>query len=233
VASRKSSSGWLGSDLSADFERERTVRAFTELTTVPLVPELRLHLLSPSHSLWNATPERAAEFGLVMPYWAFAWPGGQALARYCLDHPELVRGRRIVDLGCGGAIEGLAARRAEAEDVLCIDVDAVATTAAQLNAAANRLTLRTSNQDVLDGVLAPFECDVVLAGDLTFEPELTSRLLGLLHAHVRLGHRVFLGDAGRVPLPDHFAVRASYQAPFDGDPRHVTLWNVRVLELME
>lgn len=216
-----------------DPNAERTVRAFTSLTSVPLVPELWLHLLSPNHRLWSATLEQAAEAGLVMPYWAFAWPGGQVLARYCLDHPEVVRGKRILDLGCGGAIEGLAARLAGAHDVLCADVDVVATTAAHLNAAANRLRLRTMNVDLFVAQSTPLDCDVVLAGDLAFEPEITARLVGILKTHVSLGHRVFLGDAARVPLEGSWVRRASYRAPFDGDPRHGTLWDVHVLELVE
>lgn len=212
-------------------DAEALVRSVTRPTRVPLVPELELHLLSPSHPLWHATPEEAAARGLEMPYWAFAWPGGQALARYVLDQPEVVRGKRVLDLGAGGALEGLAALRSGARAVRCADVDPLAGVAATLNARLNGLVLETTSDDLLSCEGAALDCEAVLVGDLTFDEAIVARLLPWLRAHHALGRRVLVGDAGRVPLGGGLEVLAEYRAPFDGDPRGTTLWTVRVLTL--
>ena len=112
----------------------------------PLVPEIKLHLASEVVPLWRATEEELAANGLPPPYWAFAWAGGQALARYVLDHPEIVRGKRVLDIGAGSGLVGLAAARAGAADVLAADIDAFACAAIRLNAAANDSAIRITQE---------------------------------------------------------------------------------------
>jgi len=212
-------------------ETEALIRSVTELSSVPLVPEVRLHLLMPSSPLWQVTPDEANERGLKMPYWAFAWPGGQALARWVIDQPLVVHSRRVLDVGSGGAIEAIAAKKAGAMTVVCADVDPVASVAAQLNAVANELRLETATLDVLTVEAGSLECDVVLVGDLTFDEALTSRLLPWLRAHRALGREVLVGDAGRVALPSDLEVVGEHLAPFDGNPHGSVDWRVLVRRL--
>jgi len=207
------------------------IRSVTEVATVPLVPELRLHLLMPSHPLWRATPAEASAQGLELPYWAFAWPGGQALARWVLDHPPAVLGKRVLDVGSGGAIEGLAALKAGAAHVTCADVDVMASVCATMNAAQNHGSLEVLTTDVLERPAGAFDCDVVLLGDLTFDEAITARLVPWLLAHHALGRAVLVGDAGRVRLPEAFVEVATYQAPFDGNPTGSTDWPISVRTL--
>jgi predicted nicotinamide N-methyase len=189
-----------------------------------LCPELRLWLLSPGSKSWHATDPVA----LDMPYWAFAWPGGQVLARYVLDHPECVRGKRVLDFGSGCAIEGIAAAKAGAS-VLCADIDPLAAQFASRNAALNEVKLEVTRQDLL-GTEA--HVDVILAGDACYSPELAARLLPWLTAQAHRGTLVLVGDPHRVPGALDRATRlASYDASFDGDPRGLTLWPTHVLRI--
>ena len=184
----------------------------------------------PSHALWRASPDEAKAPGLDMPYWAFAWPGGQALARWVLDHRESVRGKRVPDVGSGGAIEGLAAALCGAR-VTCVDVDAMANACARLNATENGVSLETLTQDPLSRSADSFDCDVVLVGDLTFDEAITARLVPWLEAHRALGRQVLVGDAGRVALPSSFEATGSFSAPFDGNPEGSANWTVQVRSL--
>lgn len=207
---------------------EALIRSVTQVAAVPLVPEVTLNLLMPDHPLWTATPDEARAHGLDLPYWAFAWPGGQALARWLLDHPELVRGRSVIDLGSGCAIEGVAARLAGASRVVCIDADPVAAVACSLNARLNGVELEVRVGDALAEL--PLSGALVLAGDFTFEPSLASRLAEWLARTP--GCDVLLGDARRVPLPFSVELLGSVLAPFDGDPRGRSVpWPVDVLRV--
>lgn len=214
-------------------ERElaRRVEAVTSIISVPRVPELQLRLLHPAHPLWRAIPDEAAAVGVSMPYWAVAWPGGQVLARFLLDHPEWVRRRRVLDLGSGGAIVGLAALRAGASAVSCADVDPLAAVAARLNAHLNAVTVDTITDDLL--LVAPglLEVETILVGDLFYDEEITARLVPWLRTHRQLGREVLVGDAGRLALPEDFVSLASMSAPFDGNPLGSTDWQVHVRRL--
>lgn len=192
-----------------------------------LVPELTLHLLTPDSPHWHASDPQA----LGWPYWAVAWPGGQALARYVLDHPELVRGRRVLDFGSGGAVAGLAAAKAGAASVLCADVDPLAAEAARANAVLNGVPLETTIEDLVGTARGPW--DVVLAGDVCFEPAFAARVLTWLRALAAEGCLVLLGDPSRVTLPaDALVDLAAYDAPHDGDVRALTRWRTRVARVL-
>jgi len=194
-----------------------------------LVPELELRLVTHESRLWTALDGELAALGMPMPYWAFAWPGGQALARHLLDHPELVRGRRVLDFGCGGAVEGVAALKAGAASVLCADLDPLAVEAAALNARHAGFAVETTTAELV-GTHGPWE--VVLCGDVTYEPELAMRVLRWLHDLAAAGTVALLADPGRVPFPrEGLEVLGEYDAPHDGDVRGTTLWKTQVLRV--
>lgn len=137
----------MSSSEAALVDFSELIRRHTVVAAAPLVPEVRLHLITEACPLWHGSEEEARRAGLVEPYWAFAWPGGQALARHVLDHPELVRGKRVLDFGSGCAIEGIAAAMAGAAQVIAADIDPMAGQAAALNAALNGVHVDTSAHD--------------------------------------------------------------------------------------
>ncbi|GMU62731.1 MAG: hypothetical protein AMXMBFR34_44940 [Myxococcaceae bacterium] len=197
--------------------------ADTRIASPSLVPELSLHLLTPDSPHFHAGDPDA----LGWPSWAVAWPGGQALARFLLDHPELVRGRRALDFGSGGAVVGLAAAKAGAAHVLCADVDPLAAEAGRANARVNGVVLEFTTEDLVGAPRGAW--DVVLAGDVCFEPAFAARVLAWLRALAAQGCAVLLGDPRRVALADDaLELLAAYDAPHDGDPRALTRWPTRV-----
>jgi predicted nicotinamide N-methyase len=164
---------------------------------VPGVEEITLALADDPFRLWvdEAQP---------VPYWAFAWPGGQVLARWWLDHPELVRGRRVVDLGCASGLVGIAAAMAGAESVTCVDVDPVALAATSHNAQVNGVHVDVCHVDLLHAATQPAlvaAADVTVAGDLLYEPELARATLAWLADRARAGAWALAGDAGRAYAP--------------------------------
>jgi predicted nicotinamide N-methyase len=176
------------------------------------VPELQLHLAEEPFVLWRQT-ERELESGdLPPPYWAFAWPGGQALARYLLDRPGLVCGRSVLDLGSGSGLVAIAAARAGAGEVTAAEVDPLALAAIAVNAEANRVRIRVVASDPLEGHGGGV--DLALAGDLFYEPPLAERVMGFLERAVARGSAVLVGDPGREHLPKaRFEVLAAYEVP--------------------
>ncbi len=196
-----------------------------------LCPELELRLVTHECPLWYLREEDVHAMGWETPFWAFAWPGGQALARYVLDHPHLVSGRRVLDFGGGGAVEGIAAALAGASRVRVTDLDPVALAAASLNAARAGVTLETSGDDVVGDPLEGW--DVVLAGDMFYDAELSARALDWLGGVAARGALVLLGDPNRGNVPDALVeALASYDAPFDTDPRGLHLRATRVARVL-
>lgn len=188
------------------------VRRMTTLQRAPLVPEVVLHLADQPQKIFKITEELTSPTGQHLPpFWAFAWPGGQGLARHLLDNPTSVRGKRVIDIGSGSGISAIAAAMSGAADVLAVDIDALAQTAITLNAAENHVQLRTTTVDVLSH--AP-DTDLVLIGDLVYEPELAGRVAAFLEAVVTTGVAVLLGDriSARRP-PMSFELVAEYEAP--------------------
>jgi predicted nicotinamide N-methyase len=171
------------------------ITANAALITPPLVPEIKLYLATEVVPLWHATEDELARIGVPPPYWAFAWAGGQALARYILDNPDIVRGKRVLDIGAGSGLVGLAAAKAGAASVLAADIDAHACAAIALNASVNGCTIAVTQDDVI-GTGGDWE--VILVGDLFYERPLAERMLAWL---TPLDTPALLGDPGRNYFP--------------------------------
>ncbi|HEX5776848.1 MAG TPA: 50S ribosomal protein L11 methyltransferase, partial [Caulobacteraceae bacterium] len=171
----------------------------TRLQAPPHAPELKLHLADEITPIWRLTEEALEEIGLAPPFWAFAWAGGQALARYLLDHPETVAGRRVIDFAAGSGIVAIAAMKAGAAQALAADIDAFCGPAVALNAEANGVAVSFTDADLLDAP-AP-AVDVILAGDICYEKPLAARVMAWLTAARAAGTRVLIGDPGRTFFP--------------------------------
>ena len=203
------------------------IRANAVLTPVPFVPEISLYQADEPIALWEKT--EADGTTRPPPFWAFAWAGGQALARHVLDHPSLVAGRGVLDLATGSGLVAVAAARAGGRPVTANDIDPLSLAAAEANAAANRVTLRTLEADLLDG---DDEHGVVLAGDVFYSREMAARVLPFLRRAAGRGSLVLAGDPGRAYLPtDGLIRRAAYDVPvletLESVPiRRTTVWQV-------
>jgi predicted nicotinamide N-methyase len=194
-------------------ERRRFILENTTLETPPHTPELRLHLASEVTPIWKMTEEALSEMGLPPPFWAFAWAGGQALARYVLDHPQIVAGKAVVDFASGSGIVGIAAMKAGAARVLAADIDPFCGPAIALNAAANGVTLEVTDRDLLDEA-APAWAEVILAGDICYEKPLAAKVMAWLKTATARGAAVLIGDPGRSYFPRQGLVKlAEYQVP--------------------
>jgi predicted nicotinamide N-methyase len=206
------------------------VRRNTTITASPLVPEIRLHLATEITPIWQATEEVLARSALPPPFWAFAWAGGQALARYLLDHPEVVAGRSVLDFGAGSGLVAIAAARAGAACVLAAEIDHFAAAAIAANAALNGVTIAVTTANGLD--TADPGCEVVTAGDVCYERPMAERVTAWLRDLARRGGLVLLGDPGRAYLPSHgLHERARYLVPTsreleDRESRDGVVWEV-------
>jgi predicted nicotinamide N-methyase len=174
---------------------EDFIRANAVPLSPPLVPEIALYLASEVVPLWRKTEEELAQTGVPPPYWAFAWAGGQALARYILDNPSWVAGKTVLDIGSGSGLVGLAAAKAGASNVLAADIDAFACAAIGLNARTNNLRITTTQENLIG---ADGDWDVILVGDLFYERPLAERLLAWLRV---MDKPALLGDPGRTYFP--------------------------------
>ncbi len=207
------------------------VRAQTRLEAPPLVPEIRLHLAARATDLWEATEATLARTGLPPPYWAFAWPGGRALARFLLDRPETARGLAVLDFAAGCGIAAIAAAQAGAASVAASEIDDFAAAALALNAAANGVAVTVLRDDVLDRAPVP-EYGLVLAGDVFYEKPMADRVWPWLKARRAAGVRVLVADPGRAYLPAAGLVElACYDVPTDLDLEDRTVRTTRVLEV--
>ncbi|KAA1179382.1 methyltransferase [Rhizobium tropici] len=206
---------------------ESFIRNNTSLMAPPHVPEIRLHLASEAHELWLRTEDELEEIGLPPPFWAFAWAGGQGLARYILDHPETVTGKTVLDFASGSGLVAIAAKRAGASHVLAVDIDPWAGTAIRLNAVENGVTIDFSGDDIIDRTV---DADVILAGDVFYDRDFAASLVPWLRQLVGEGRLVLVGDPGRAYLPkDRLEARAIYQVPVtraleDSEVKKTTVW---------
>jgi predicted nicotinamide N-methyase len=204
------------------------VRANTVLATPSLIPELKLHLASVATDLWEATEASLVRTGLPPPYWAFAWPGGQALARHLLDKPETARARRVLDFAAGCGVAALAAARTAAASIAASEIDAFARAALALNAAANGLAIDVLDRDVL--AVPAEDWDLILAGDVFYEKPMADRVWPWLKAAAARGIAVLVADPGRAYLPDTGLVEiARYAVPTTLDLEDRTERVTRVL----
>lgn len=185
----------------------------TRLQVPPHTPELRLHLADEITPIWRLTEERLAEIGLPPPFWAFAWAGGQAVARHVLDHPDLVAGRQVLDFATGSGLVAIAAMLAGAKGVLASDVDDFCGPAVALNAAANGVQVDYTASDLLEGPV-PDGIEVILAGDICYEQPLAGRVLAWLTRARAEGRTVLIGDPMRTYFPREGLIKlAEYQVP--------------------
>ncbi len=175
------------------------IRDQTIVASPPLVPEIRLHLATEITPIWQASEASLAASNLPPPYWAFAWPGGQAIARHLLDHPALVKGKAVLDFAAGSGLVAIAAALSGAARVVANDIDAVAATAVGLNAALNGVTVETDATDLLDGDAPGF--DLVLCGDVCYERPMAGRVTEWVRRLAARGVTVLLADPGRAYLP--------------------------------
>jgi predicted nicotinamide N-methyase len=192
------------------------IKSNTKLLPVPLTPEIRLHLAEESLAIWRQTEEELGRMNVPPPWWAFAWAGGQALARYVLDHPALAAGRSVLDLGAGSGLAGIAAIKAGAARVLAADTDPFALAAIALNAEANEVSLQGTGEDLL--AARPSRFDLVLVGDLFYERALAERVLAFVGAARGQGAAVLVGDPRRSYFPrERFTQVVEYRVPVTRD----------------
>lgn len=185
------------------------MRRHTRLREVPDVPGVRLHLADDVTRVWRQTGALLGDDDPPLPFWAFAWSGGLAIARFLLDNPDVVAGRRVVDVGSGSGLCAIVAARSGASTVQAIDIDPFAEAALALNARANGVRIGFSGQDMLAD--PPPTCDVLLAGDVSYEGPMAERMTAWLRAAAAAGVEVLLGDPGRAYLPGDLERLATYR----------------------
>jgi predicted nicotinamide N-methyase len=195
----------------ANPDKATFIRANTRLLAVPHTPEIRLHLADEATTLWEKTEEELGEMGLPPPFWAFAWAGSQALARYILDRPEIARGKHVLDFASGSGLVAIAAALAGAAPVEASEIDEFALAAIELNAEANSVAVRPRAGDIVgrdDG------WSLVFAGDVSYERDMAERITDWLASLAARGARVLIGDPGRTYLArERLEAIAEYRIP--------------------
>jgi len=211
-----------------DDSKRAFIRANTAVMAPPHVPEISLHLADEAHGLWHRTEEELAEIGLEPPFWAFAWAGGQGLARYVLDHPEAVEDRRVLDFATGSGLVAIAAAKAGAATVTASDIDPFCEPAVTLNAELNTVEIAYDGRDLV-GVALP-AIDVLLAGDVFFDREMSARLVPWFTALAESGTDILVGDPGRSYLPrERLTLLDVYEVPVtraleDAEVKKTSVW---------
>jgi predicted nicotinamide N-methyase len=210
---------------------ESFIRANTRLRAVPLVPEISIYVADEAVPLWQKTEEELNEAGLPPPFWAFAWAGGQALARYVLDHAELVAGKRVLDLASGSGLVGIAAMKVSAREVTAADIDRFAGVAARINAAENKVSLAICGDDLLRDA-GDAQWDTILAGDIFYERDTAELAFAFLAKQAHGGATILIGDPGRSYLPkDKLRHLAEYRVPVtreleDTEIKRTSVWTI-------
>ncbi|MGO4337960.1 methyltransferase [Labrys sp. KB_33_2] len=198
------------------WDRSAFIAANTRPLPVPHAPEISLYLADEVTPLWLKTEEELGAMGLPPPFWAFAWAGGQALARYILDHPDHVAGHRVLDFASGSGLVAIAAMKAGAAQALAADIDEFAVEAIRLNADLNGVAVEPCGENVLGRFDRPV--DVVLAGDIFYDREISAEVLAWLKGWRERGATILVGDPGRTYLPrDELNLLATYQVPVSRD----------------
>ncbi len=211
-------------------EARRFILENTTINSPPHVPEVRLHLADEAHDLWHKTEEQLAESGLPPPFWAFAWAGGQGLARYVLDNPGIVRDKKVLDFASGSGLVGIAAMMAGANAVTCADIDPHAFEAATINAALNDVTVTPLRANLIGSTQ---DGQVLLAGDVFYDRQFAMDLIPWFETLAARGVDILIGDPGRAYLPKQRLERqAIYEVPVtraleDADVKRTTVWRFR------
>jgi len=206
------------------------IRAQTTLVAPPLTPEIRLHLATEITPIWEATEASLAAMNLPPPYWAFAWPGGQALTRFLIDHPDWVKGKRVLDFAAGSGLSAIGAAKAGAASVQAAEIDDLALAAIALNARGNDVAVDLVRDDLI-GVEPRW--DVVLAGDVCYERPMAERVIAWFRSLAGRGVAILMGDPGRAYLPQSGLVElARYQVPTSLELEDRTLRETIVWRLM-
>jgi predicted nicotinamide N-methyase len=206
------------------------IRANTRVLPVPMVPEIRLHLAAESLPMWQKTEEELGRMNVPPPWWAFAWAGGQALARYVLDNPRAAAAKAVLDLGAGSGLGAIAAVKAGGASVLAADTDPFALAAMALNAEANAVAFQTTGADLLAG--PPGGYGLVLVGDLFYEQPLAERALAFLEGVREQGADVLVGDPQRSYFPKaRFSRIAEYSVPVTRDLEDMEIKRTAVWQL--
>jgi predicted nicotinamide N-methyase len=210
--------------------RRSFIQAQTTLAQPPLTPEIKLYLATEITPIWEATEATLEANNLPPPYWAFAWPGGQALTRFLLDHADRIRGKRVLDFAAGSGLSAIGAKMAGAEKVQANEIDDFAIEAILLNAASNNVALEVLRHDLIGRNEG---WDVVLAGDVCYERPMADRVIPWLRSLAGAGVTVLMGDPGRAYLPAQGLVEvASYDVPTSRELEDRELRVTRVLRLM-
>lgn len=210
---------------------EAFIRANTRLRPVPLVPEISIYVADEAVPLWQMTEEELGATGLPPPFWAFAWAGGQALARYVLDHPDTVRSKRVLDLATGSGLVSIAAMKAGAASTDAADIDGFALAAAHLNAQQNNVAVSTLSDNLLTAD-TPAAWGTVLAGDIFYERDTAEQAFAFLARQAARGATVLIGDPGRSYLPkDRLGKLAEYHVPVtreleDMEIKRTSVWTL-------
>ena len=208
---------------------EAFILANTSQLEPPHVPEIRLQLADESHALWLKTEEELAEIGLPPPFWAFAWAGGQGLARYILDNPATVAGKRVLDVATGSGLVAIAAAKAGAAHVVANDIDPFCAQAVGLNAQLNAVNIQVSSGDLAD---RDDGWEVVLAGDVFYSKPMAEAFFDWFSHLASRGATVIIGDPGRAYLPkDRLEPLATYEVPVtrdleDSEVKKTTVWRL-------
>ncbi|WP_273726455.1 methyltransferase [Brucella gallinifaecis] len=203
------------------------ILANTGLQAPPHVPEINLYLADEAHDLWHKTEEELATIGLPPPFWAFAWAGGQGVARYILDHPDTVKDKAVLDFASGSGLVAIAAMKAGAKSVIASDIDPFALPAIEINAGANDVAITPTLTDLID---QDHGWEVVLAGDVFYEKPLADRLIPWFSKLAARGASIIVGDPGRSYLPKHRLEQlAVYSVPVtraleNAEVKRTTVW---------
>jgi predicted nicotinamide N-methyase len=212
------------------FDPAEFIRTQTKILSPSILPEIKLHLAAEFTPLWQLTEDRLRQTDLPPPFWAVAWPGGQGAARYILDNPESVKGKRVVDFAAGSGLIAIAAMKAGASSALAVDIDDLALEAAKLNAGLNGVAIEVSRNIDLTKPYA--KADVIMAGDICYQQAMSTTLIRFLRLCAEAGTVVVLADPGRAYVPQEGLVKlASYDVPTsrdieDKDARTATVYRL-------
>lgn len=212
----------------SDQRSQNFIRENTSLISPLHVPEISLYLADEAHDLWHKTEEELEEIGLPPPFWAFAWAGGQAVARYILDHPVQVRHKTVLDFASGSGLVAIAAAKAGARHVTAADIDSFSRNAIELNSEQNHTTLTISHDNLIG---TDQGWDIILAGDVFYDKPLADQIIPWFDQLTQRGAHIIVGDPGRSYLPQQRLTELStYQVPVtraleDADVKKTTVWH--------